>query len=198
MIRVHAPNEAGKRPHSKAEASPGPGLLAGGGGTLSSSMSVSLAAKPLHPPTETRLRAGLKIGVIGLGLGLLGASLYIIPQQLPANAVLKVFAEARTGLLTERFEREAWPADAELTAALGPEWARRLRVLITECPLAGTWRFAGAKAGGAPAILFTPAEPGQAYERCLRLVDTWIDDGDPAAGDFVVGPDYARLRLSAE
>ena len=56
----------------------------------------------------------------------------------------------------------------------------------------------GAKAAGAPAILFTPAEPGQAYERCLRLVDTWIDDGDPAAGDFVVGPDYARLRLSAE
>jgi len=161
-------------------------------------MSVSPAAKPLHPPTETRLRAGLKIGVIGLGLGLLGASLYIIPQQIPANAVLKVFAEARTGLLTERFEREAWPADAELTAALGPERARRLRVIITECPVAGTWRFAGAKAAGSPVIIFTPAEPGQAYERCLRLVDTWIDDGDPAAGDFVVGPDYARLRLSAE
>jgi hypothetical protein len=159
-------------------------------------MSVSPAAKPLHPPTETRLRAGLKIGVIGLGLGLLGASLFIIPQQMPANAVLKVFAEARAGLLTERVEREAWPADAELTAALGPERARRLGVLITACPLAGNWRFAGAK--GAGAIIFTPAEPGLAYERCLRLVDTWIDDGDPAAGDFVVGPEYARLRLSAE
>ena len=83
-------------------------------------MSVSPAAKPLHPPAETRLRAGLKVGVIGLGLGLLGATLFIIPDQMPANAVLKVFAEARAGLLTERFEREAWPADAELTVAVGP------------------------------------------------------------------------------
>ncbi len=161
-------------------------------------MSVSPAAQPLHPPRETRLRAGLKIGAIGLGLGLLGATLFIVPQQMPANAVLKVFAEARAGLLTERFEREAWPANAELTAVLGPERARRLRVLIAECPIAGTWRFAGVKSAGAGAIIFTPAEPGQAYERCLRLVDTWIDDGDPAAGDFVVGPDSARLRLSAE
>ncbi len=163
-------------------------------------MSVSPAAKPLHPPAETRLRAGLKVGVIGLGLGLglLGATLFIIPDQMPANAVLKVFAEARAGLLTERFEREAWPADAELTVAVGPERAPRLRALIEACPLAGTWRFAGVKSAGAVAIVFTPAEPGQAYERCLRLVDTWIDDGDPAAGDFVVGPEYARLRLSAE
>ena len=159
-------------------------------------MSVSPAAQPLHPPTETRLRAGLKVGVIGLGLGLLGATLFIIPQQRPANAVLKVFAEARAGLLTERFEREAWPADAELTAAVGAGRAPRLRALIAECPVAGTWRFTGTK--GAAAIIFTPAEPGQAYERCLRLVDEWIDDGDPAAGDLVVGPDQARLRFSAE
>jgi hypothetical protein len=89
-------------------------------------MSASPAAKPVYPPTETRLRAGLKIGVIGLGLGLLGTSLFIIPQQMSANAVLKVFAEARIGLLTERFEREAWPADAELTVVLGPERAHRM------------------------------------------------------------------------
>jgi hypothetical protein len=198
MIRVHAPNEAGKRPHSKAEAWPGPGLLAGDGRASCPPMSVSPAAQPLHPPTETRLRAGLKVGVIGLGLGLLGATLFIIPQQMPANAVLKVFAEARAGLLTERCEREAWPADGELTAVLGPDRARRLGALIAECPLAGTWRLEGTKSPSGPAIEFTPAETGQAYERCLRLVDTWIDDGEPATGDFVVGPAQARLRLSAE
>lgn len=161
-------------------------------------MSASPAAKPLHPPTETRLRAGLKVGVIGLGLGLIGATLRMIPQQAPANAVLKVFAEARTGLLTEHFEREAWPADGDLAGALGPARAPRLRELIAACPLAGAWRFAGVKTAGEPAILFTPAEPGQSYERCLRLVDAWIDDGDPDAGDFRVRPDGARLRLSAE
>jgi hypothetical protein len=82
-----------------------------------------------------------------------------------------------------------------MTPSVAPATGR-LGVLITACPLAGNWRFAGAK--GAGAVIFTPAEPGLAYERCLRLVDTWIDDGDPAAGDFVVGPEYARLRLSAE
>jgi len=161
-------------------------------------VSASPAAQPLHPPLESRLWAGLKVGIIGLGLGLFGATLFMIPQQAPANAVLKVFAEARAGLLTEHFEREAWPADGELAGVLGPERGRRLRGLIAACPLAGTWRFAGPGIAGGPAILFTPAEPGQAYERCLRLVDEWIDDGAPAAGDFRVRPDGARLRLSAE
>ncbi len=161
-------------------------------------MSASPAPAPLRPPVESRLRAGVKIGVVGLSLGLFVAALFIIPHQRPANRVLKIFAEARAGLMTERFEREAWPADGELTAVLGPDRARRLGVLIAECPLAGTWRLEGTKSPSGPAIVFTPAETGQAYERCLRLVDDWIDDGEPAAGDFVVGPDRTRLRLSAE
>jgi hypothetical protein len=32
----------------------------------------------------------------------------------------------------------------------------------------------------------------------LRLVDDWIDDGEPADGAFRVGTDRARLRLTAE
>ncbi len=161
-------------------------------------MSVSPPPAPLRPPVESRLRTGLKLGVIGLTLGLLGPALFIIPQQQPANRVLKVFSEARAFLLTERFEHEAWPADGELAAGLGEARARRVRFLIAECPRAGAWRLEGAREPDGPAIVFTPAEPGQAFERCLRLVDDWIDDGEPADGDFRFGPDRARLRLSAE
>ena len=173
-------------------------MLAGAGEASSSAMPARPAVQPLRPPAESLLRAGLRAGVLGLGLGLFGAALFIIPQQRPANAVLKVFSEARGALLSERSESRDWPADGELAASLGAARARRIHRLITECPLEGAWRFAGAKATGGPMIVFTPAEPGLAYERCLRLVDAWIDDGDPAAGDFVVAADQARLRLSAE
>jgi hypothetical protein len=115
----------------------------------------------------------------------------------PANGVTKVFSEARAVLLTARVERGVWPPDGEFPAMLGEGRAPRLRALLAECPLAGTWRFVGVKTGG-PAIIFTPAETGQPYERCLRLVDTWLDDGDPATGDLVIGPERARLRLSVE
>jgi hypothetical protein len=117
---------------------------------------------------------------------------------MPANAVLKVFAEARTGLLTERFEREAWPADAELTAALGPERARRLRVIITECQVPGKWLFEPKSATGGPAVLFTPAEAGRSYERAFGVVDGWLDDGKAETGDLLIRADGASLRLSAE
>ena len=160
-------------------------------------MSERIAPESIHPPAESRLRAALSFGVIGLGLGLIGAAVLIIPQQRPANAVTKVFAEARAILLTSRVERGVWPPDGEFPAMLGEGRAPRLRALLAECPLAGTWRFVGVKAGG-PALIFTPAEAGQRYERCLRLVDTWLDDGDPAAGDLTVGRDRARLRLSVE
>jgi hypothetical protein len=100
-------------------------------------------------------------------------------------------------LLTSRVERGVWPPDGEFPGMLGEGHAPRLRALIAECPLAGTWRFVGVKTGG-PALVFTPAETGLPYERCLRLVDAWLDDGEPATGDLVVDPDRARLRLSAE
>ena len=161
-------------------------------------MSASPAPAPLRPPAESRLRVGLKLGVVGLTLGLLLAALFIIPHQRPANHVLKVFSEARAALLTQRFEHAAWPADGELVAGLSETRARRLGVLIAECPLEGAWRLEGTKSPSGPAIVFTPAEPGVAFERCLRLVDEWIDDGEPAAGEFRFGPDRAQLRLSAE
>jgi len=161
-------------------------------------MSERPVSEPLRPPAESRLRAGLKVGVLGLALGLFGAGLFIIPQQSRANAVNLVFSEARAVVLTARVDRGAWPPDAELSAlpvgARGP----RLRTLLAECPLPGGWRFVNGRGAGGPAIVFTPAEPGPAYERCLRLVDAWLDDGDPATGDLVVGSDRARLRLSAE
>jgi hypothetical protein len=160
-------------------------------------MSERIAPEPIRPPAESRLRAALRFGVIGLGLGLIGSAIFIIPQQRPANGVTKVFSEARAVLLTARVERGVWPPDGELPAMLGEGRAPRLRALLAECPLAGTWRFVGVKTGG-PAIIFTPAETGQPYERCLRLVDTWLDDGDPATGDLVIGPERARLRLSVE
>ena len=160
-------------------------------------MSGHIAPETIRPPAESRLQAGLKVGVIGLGLGLFGAAIFIVPQQRPANAVLKVFAEARAVLLTARVESGVWPPDGEFPAMLGEGRAPRLRRLLAECPLAGSWRFVGVKTGG-PALVFTPAEPGQPYERCLRLVDAWLDDGDPAGGDLVIGPGRAGLRLSAE
>lgn len=160
-------------------------------------MSERPVSAPLRPPAEGRLRAGLKLGVLGLASGLFGAGLFIIPQQSRANAVNRVFSEARAVVLTARVDRGAWPSDGELSALpVGPR-GPRLAKLLAECPLPGGWRFV-ARAAGGPAIIFTPAEPGPAYARCLRLVDGWIDDGDPATGDLVVGPDRARLRLSAE
>jgi hypothetical protein len=160
-------------------------------------MSASIAPEPIRPPADSHLRAGAKIGLTGLALGLFGAALFIIPDQQPANAVTKVFAEARAIVLTSRLESGGWPADGELPAMLGAGRAPRLRTLIADCPLTGTWRFVGAKTGG-PAIVFTPAATGQPYERCLRLVDKWLDDGDGATGELVIGPDRARLRLTAE
>ena len=159
-------------------------------------MSEQIAPAPIRPPAESRPRAFLRFGVIGLGLGLVGAAAFVIPQQRPANAVTKVFAEARAVLLTTRVERGAWPPDGDLAALPAEGRGPRLRTLLAECPLAGTWRFVSDKAGAA--VVFTPAEPGLAYERCLRLVDAWMDDGAAATGDLVVGPDRARLRLSAE
>jgi hypothetical protein len=161
-------------------------------------MSASIAPEPIRPPAESRLRAGAKVGLTGLALGLFGAAFYIIPDQRPANAVTKVFAEARAIVLTARLERGVWPADGDPTQVLDEPRTRRLRALIAECPLAGAWRLETGKAAGGPAIVFTPAATGQPYERCLRLVDKWLDDGEPAAGELVVGPDRARLRLSAE
>jgi hypothetical protein len=152
----------------------------------------------MQPPAEGRLSAGAKTGVIGLFLGLLGAGLLIIPQQRPANAVNKVFAEARAVVLSARLERSNWPQDGDLSAFTAEGKAVRLRTLLAECPLPGSWRFVSGKAQGGPAIVFTPAETGQPFERCMRVVDSWIDDGDPATGDLIVGPDRARLRLSAE
>ncbi len=161
-------------------------------------MSATIAPEPLRPPAESRLRAGVKIGLVGLGLGLFGAALFIIPHQRPAAAVTKIFVEAQAVALTARFDRGGWPPDGDPAGLSDEPRARRLRGLIAECPLAGAWRFESGKAPDGPAIVFTPAERGPAYERCLRLVDVWLDDGDPAAGDFVVGPDRARHRLSAE
>lgn len=161
-------------------------------------MSDRIAPAPIQPPAEGRSSAGFKMAVIGLFLGLLSAGLLIIPQQRPANGVNKVFAEARAVVLTARLERGAWPPDGDPAGMLDAARTRRLRELLAACPLAGAWRFVGGKAQGGPAIVFTPAEAGQPYERCLRVVDTWLDDGDPAAGDLLVGPDRARLRLSAE
>ena len=160
-------------------------------------MSERIAPEPIRPPAESRLRAALRFGVVGLALGLIGSALYIIPEQSPANAGTKVFSEGRAVLLTARVERGVWPPDGELASFPVEGRGLRLRTLLTECPLAGTWRFVGVKAGG-PAIVFTPAEPGQPYERALRLVDKWLDDGEPATGDLVIGPDRARLRLSVE
>lgn len=161
-------------------------------------MSDRIAPAPLQPPAEGWLSAGAKTGVIGLFLGLLGAGLFVIPHQQPANGVTKVFAEARAVVLTARLERSNWPQDGELAAFTAEGKAPRLRTLLAECPLAGEWRFVSGKAQGGPAIVFTPAETGRAFERCLRVVDSWIDDGEPATGDLTVGPDRARLRLSAE
>jgi hypothetical protein len=198
MVRVHPSNQAGKRPQSKAEAWPWSGLAGRRTAGIVEAMSESIAPAPIQPPAEGCLSAGAKTGVIGLFLGLLGAGLLIIPQQRPANAVNKVFVEARAVVLTARVERGNWPLDGELSALAAAGKASRLRALLADCPLPGGWRFVSGKAQGGPAIVFTPAETGQAYERCLRLVDAWIDDGDPATGDLIVGPDRARLRLSAE
>mgnify|MGYP007083874951 CR=1 FL=1 len=144
---------SGRTPRRKRR--PGPGLLAGGRRASSPPMSERIAPEPIRPPAESRRRAALRFGVIGLGLGLIGSAIFIIPGQRPANAVTKVFAEARAVLLTARVERGVWPPDGELPAMLGEGRAPRLRALLAECPLAGTWRFVGVKTGG-PAIIFTP------------------------------------------
>jgi hypothetical protein len=197
MVRVHPSNQAGKRPQSKAEAWAGSGLAGRRRAGISPPGCPTASPQPLfQPPAEGRLSAGAKTGVVGLFLGLLAAGLLIIPQQRPANAVNKVFAEARAIVLTARLERGNWPPDAELAAFTAEGKAPRLAP-AGGCPLPGAWRFVNGKAQGGPAIVFTPAEAGQAFER-LRVVDAWIDDGDPATGDLIVGPDRARLRLSAE
>jgi hypothetical protein len=155
----------------------------------------------LRPPATTARAEGVKFGLIGLGLGLTIALVFIMIDQRKASVAAPVFSRARTILLFYQAEKGAWPKDFDL-AAPGEQFAgfklQSLTEALAGCELPGKWSFVARTAEGWPAIVFTPAETGASHERIFGVVDDWLDDGKPEAGELRVRPDAALLRLTAE
>jgi hypothetical protein len=155
----------------------------------------------LRPPATTVAQAATKLGLFGAAIGLTFALAFVVVDHHRANSVAPVFSQARTIVLQYHAENGAWPKDFDVTQP-GPDFAGyRLAPLaeaLGRCELPGRWAFVAKGPDGAPALVFTPAEPGRRYERTLGAVDGWIDDGEALTGEMRVRADAASLRLSGE
>jgi len=155
----------------------------------------------LRPPATSVAQAAAKLGLGGAAVGLTLALAVIVMDHQRANSVAPVFALARNVVLQYQAESGAWPKDFDV-ARPGEQFADYRLTSLTEaldrCAIPGRWAFVAKAAGGAPAIVFTPAEPGAGVRRTLGVVDGWIDDGDEDAGEMRVGPAGASLTLKAE
>jgi hypothetical protein len=155
----------------------------------------------LRAPTGPLWGPAVRFGLIGLTLGLLIAAVFVVIDQLKANSVSPGFVQARIVVLQYQAEKGVWPKDCDLSAP-GEQFAgfrlTALSAALAKCEVPGSWAFSARSAAGFPAIVFTPSAPGRSFERTLRVVDGWIDDGSAATGEMRVGPAAATLRLSAE
>ena len=155
----------------------------------------------LRPPSEPTWFAATKLGLIGAGIGLACALPFIVSDHLKANSVKAPYVQARNILLHYQAEKAAWPKDFDLSSP-GEQFAgfklTALSEALAACQIPGKWTFVAKSPEGWPAVVFTPDEPGLSFERTLVVVDGWVDDGEPSAGDMRVSAGSASLRLSAE
>lgn len=155
----------------------------------------------LRVPLEPLWLAAVRRGFWGLLIGLAVALVFVVLDHRKANSVSQVCMQARIIFLQYHAEKGEWPQGGDLPPPAGQFGGFNLEPLtaaVAKCQVPGTWAFAPSAAAGGPAIVFTPAEPGRSYERAFGVVDGWLDDGNAEAGDLLVRPVDALLRLSAE
>jgi hypothetical protein len=155
----------------------------------------------LRPPSDTTWVAATKLGLIGAGIGLACVMPFVVNDHAAANSVKGPYVKARNILLDYQAAKGVWPKDFDL-ARPGEQFAgfklAALNEALAACEIPGKWSFVAKSPEGWPVIIFTPDEPGLSYELTLGVVDKWVDDGDPSAGDMRVRPGSATLKLSAE
>ncbi len=164
-------------------------------------MTAAPSTPVLCPPTGGLGGAVARWGGLGLIVGLLAAGGIVVRDQRAADTVAPVFTAARAALLFQRSATGSWPVDGVLASRRDDLFHARFnvfRVALARCEVAGVWTFRSRGPAGRPVVVFTPAEPGRAFERALAVVDGWVDDGEPGQGDFRVFAERAELSFSAE
>ncbi len=167
-------------------------------------MSAAEKAPPapiLRTPLESLWLSAARRAVGGLLIGLVVALVFVVLDHRKANSVSQVYMQARIIFLQYHAEKSAWPMDCDLAAPGGQFGGFNLEPMTTsvaKCQVPGKWVFQAKSPTGGPAVVFTPAEPGRAYERSFGVADGWVDDGQADKGDLLVREDVALFRLSAE
>jgi len=142
-----------------------------------------------------------KGGLLGLGLGVVVALIFIVLSHRKASSVEAVFVQARAVCLQYRGDNGIWPKDSEISqqgTTLADAKLAPLAKALAQCQVPGNWSFVGKCPEGWPAIVFTPEESGRDFERVLGVVDGWMDDGKGREGDLRFDGAQARLKLSVE
>ena len=155
----------------------------------------------LRTPLEPLWLSAARRGFWGLLIGLVVALVFVVLDHRKANSVSQVCMQARIIFLQYHAEKGEWPKACDLAAPGGQFGGFNLAPMtaaVAKCQVPGKWVFQGKSPTGGPAVVFTPAEPGRAYERAFGFADGWVDDGHADKGDLLVREDVALLRLSAE
>jgi hypothetical protein len=155
----------------------------------------------LRTPLEPLWLSAARRAVWGMLIGLVVALVFVVLDHRKANSVSQVCMQARIIFLQYHAEKGAWPMACDLASPGGQFGGFNLEPMtkaVAKCQVPGKWVFQGKSPTGGPAVVFTPAEPGRAYERAFGFADGWVDDGHADKGDLLVREDVALLRLSAE
>ncbi len=160
--------------------------------------------KILQPPSSPLWYHLTMMAVVGLVLGLIVCFGFVLKDHLQAEVYTDIFRAARTPLVQYKSEKNAWPADFDLrnpppeVRAYGISQA--LNPLLEKISGSGSWRFTVKTVDGiqGPAIVFKPNEMDVSMRRILGVVDTRVDDGDPALGKFRFNDQAGGLTLKDE
>lgn len=160
--------------------------------------------KVLIAPTSPLWYHAMMWSIGGLVLGLIIAFALVLLDHFKVDGMTLVYREARAPLIQYRLEKGAWPAKfdfrvppAEL-AAFG--FTKVVQPALDKASLNGIWSFEqdSALGKGVPAIVFTPSSPDLSSQRILLVVDSRLDDGEPAKGRFRVTETAAAFTLKDE